>query len=1279
MAIYASGRPVAMEYFDSTGAGFAIDSGIRVHGSSYMRPKLRTDSKFGFRLYFRSAYDESPLDYPLIPKSEITSFDRLVLRSGHNDPTNPFMSDEMLRRLYAGMGYPTSQGMFAHLFLNGDYQGYYNPAERIDTGSLQRWFGGANEWDVVKPFGVLSEGDLNAWKAMVEFFSSQDLTLPANFLEAARHLDLVAFADYILVNLYADTGDWVGSNWRAVREKVPGSRFLFMAWDAEFSFGIYGRSPATNSLLDSNELAGDEVLAGIFRQLRRNEDFRVLFADRVERHFFHQGRLTDEVIADVYEQTRNEVEPVIADFSHHIGDVWIPRRRAFLLEDLREAGLMASIATPEVGVPGGTVPAGTGIPLVAQTDGEIYYTTDGSDPRSLLLGSTAPTARLYDGEPVTVMASTLLRARSFSEGLWSALREVRYRVGTVDSGIVFTELQYHPAEGLNPEFLEFIHRGAASVDLSGARFEGIDFEFPKGSRIESGEIRVLVRESDQMHFDQRFPGVAVRGYYGGKLSNSGEQLKIIAPDGAVLAVINYSDRGGWPEVADGGGPSLELRRIDADLNDAAQWRASFGSGGSPGSYVPDPTPIVRISEVLSRGTTGGGGPFVEVEPVGLGLVDLSGWTLESLRKELVLFTFSEGSLLVDGDREVVLLEWEEDGQVGLRTPLGLSPNEDTVVLRDGEGRVVDSLRYGDHVAGLSLARDGALRWGLGSPTPGERNILVAEASPDQLRINEWMADPVSGEDDWFELYNSDPLRPLALAGLTFSDGRSFATLRAPVFIEGGGFVRLWADNGSGPDHLPFRLSGAGGLIQSFDSNHRLLDQVAYGRQQEGVSEGLVPDGAQVIESFPGAASPGATNQDEVLGPIVFSEILWLNEGLVEAPQGVAASYIEVVNESNEPVTTAGLRLALAGDDELAWPFPRSGMLFPGQRAIVWIGVDLPLATDEAWFFSLPALPSREGALLTLLGADGRTWDQLEFGRQLTNVALGRDDDGWGLRQAPTPGTEEAGRLMLGNIAELRINEWLAASTVGGDWVELFHSGSLPVALSGLKLTDEPGLAGKAKTTVGPLTFLAAKDWFVLGDADWLGEGSFTPLEFSLAREGEYLRLYDRQGQLVDGVDFGRQARDWSQGRVPDGSDGIATLLWPSPGTSNHGQRAEDLDEDGIADEWERQQGLDPTDPSDAARDLDGDGISNLEEFLVGTPPGPLEPVLIEVHVAWELDDLVLTANIPLAGAYRIEFREDLMAGDWQLLAEGETTGSETLIQVSEQPLGTSRFYRVVQP
>lgn len=58
----------------------------------------------------------------------------------------------------------------------------------------------------------------------------------------------------------------------------------------------------------------------------------------------------------------------------------------------------------------------------------------------------------------------------------------------------------------------------------------------------------------------------------------------------------------------------------------------------------------------------------------------------------------------------------------------------------------------------------------------------------------------------------------------------------------------------------------------------------------------------------------------------------------------------------------------------------------------------------------------------------------------------------------------------------------------------------------------------------------------------------------------------------------------------------------------------DADADGVPDTWERENGFDPTDPSDAASDSDGDGRSLRDEFEEGSDPNrddrPSAPELV---------------------------------------------------------------------
>jgi hypothetical protein len=61
----------------------------------------------------------------------------------------------------------------------------------------------------------------------------------------------------------------------------------------------------------------------------------------------------------------------------------------------------------------------------------------------------------------------------------------------------------------------------------------------------------------------------------------------------------------------------------------------------------------------------------------------------------------------------------------------------------------------------------------------------------------------------------------------------------------------------------------------------------------------------------------------------------------------------------------------------------------------------------------------------------------------------------------------------------------------------------------------------------------------------------------------------------------------------------AQLRWHHPEDYPEVRRPadSDTDGDGIPRAWERQQGLNPDDPADGAADANGDGYTNLEDYL----------------------------------------------------------------------------------
>jgi hypothetical protein len=74
----------------------------------------------------------------------------------------------------------------------------------------------------------------------------------------------------------------------------------------------------------------------------------------------------------------------------------------------------------------------------------------------------------------------------------------------------------------------------------------------------------------------------------------------------------------------------------------------------------------------------------------------------------------------------------------------------------------------------------------------------------------------------------------------------------------------------------------------------------------------------------------------------------------------------------------------------------------------------------------------------------------------------------------------------------------------------------------------------------------------------------------------------------------------------------------------------DTDKDGMPDEWETQNGLNPNDASDAAKDLNANGITNLDEFKSGFDPrDTVKPTIVSATATGTFDQVIITLSKPL--------------------------------------------------
>lgn len=592
-------RPASIEFIDpATGMDEQANCGLRMHGGWNRYHEMLKKS---FRLYFRSEYGDSKFRFPLFPDSNFTEFDGLILRSGNGKawaspwralsgggnslPRTTYARDQFSRDLQAATGNVHIPGRFVHLYINGHYWGLYNPVERPNENFASARYGGDDDdYDVIKWLrGTghrVAAGNDMAWNQLIALIRNNPAS-KATYDAVAERLDLTSFVDYMLVNFYTGNSDWVDNNVYAMRNRAANGPFRFYCWDSEESLLNTGSNSATGQISDT--------CTEIHHALRNNAEYRILFADRAQKHFFNGGALTLSQTDSHWTRYIDTLDRAIvaesarwgslhrpaspynrADWTSEVANIrtnYLGSRIGITLSQLTNTSLFPNIAAPLFAPQrGGQIAAGTVLTLSSPgNQGTVYYSTDGSDPR-LEGGGISPKAIVYSA--ISIQMDTLVKARVLANGIWSPIDEALYIVGDRAADLYVSEIMYNPLPG-GTEFLEIANRGTVTHSLSDLVITGgIQFSFGN-TRIAPGERIVIVR-----------------GEYAGALGNGGDTFSLEMNDGTVLWTLTYDDTA---PGTDGGGRSLTY--IEGDPNDAASWRPSVASGGSPGTsdslaYIP---------------------------------------------------------------------------------------------------------------------------------------------------------------------------------------------------------------------------------------------------------------------------------------------------------------------------------------------------------------------------------------------------------------------------------------------------------------------------------------------------------------------------------------------------------------------------------------------------------------------------------------------------------------------------------------------------------------------
>lgn len=443
---FAWERPVSVEWInppDSLNPNgtseFQINAGVRTRGGF---SRSTDNPKHAFHLYFREDYGDAKLIYPLFGRHGAQEFDRIDLRTAQNyswsfggDGRNTFLREEASRLAQLDMSHPGSHVRYVHVYLNGVYWGLFNLDERTEAAFSASYMGGnKDDYDTVKceqDSGYTTgttDGNLNAWQDLwnqsrahatdpnnTNYFRMQGLAADGTTPTADPVLlDPDNLIDYLLVTFWtgnldgctsAFLGNDTANNWFGTRLAVnnPRAGFRFFVHDFEHTFlnvdedrtGPWGGNNRTNFAYSNPYF--------LHQDLSANTEYRMRWADRIQRHLFNSGALTPTVWSNRINQLATIVDQAIIAESARWGDAkrtepftradWINAqnellnhltpRHGVVLTQLRADGLYPAFDAPSIMPFGGYQPSGVQVTMSGPSGTTIYYMPDGSDPRAV--------------------------------------------------------------------------------------------------------------------------------------------------------------------------------------------------------------------------------------------------------------------------------------------------------------------------------------------------------------------------------------------------------------------------------------------------------------------------------------------------------------------------------------------------------------------------------------------------------------------------------------------------------------------------------------------------------------------------------------------------------------------------------------------------------------------------------------------------------------------------------------------------------------------------------
>jgi len=583
-------RPVNFRYTIDD-ESYAFDGGMRITGNY-----SRFNAQKSLAIFARQRYGTDEINFPFFENLEYNTFQALVMRNSGSDWLRTMFRDGLMSSLMkdSGLAYQAYQPTVT--YLNGKYCGIYNLREKVNEHFIVSKYGGkVEDLTILKNDGTEVFGKSDEYLNLIEFVSSNDLSIDVNYTQVEEQVDIENMIAYQASQIYFGNHDWPGNNIKYF--KLKDSKWRWILFDLDWGFDNRNITPADRNTLkwalDPNgpDWPNPPWSTLLFRKLIENLEYRNRFinhfADEMNSRFLFSNveSQIDKIVGLIQTEITDHYERWNGNLSYWEDQVQLVRDIAEERSTLVKGHILEQFSLPNYHT----------LSIINQNPEHGYVKLN-----SLTIDSSDWKGDYFETVPIELTAvpnegykfshwqgASLSTDQEISLDLQqeSSITPIFTKGDNNLLEFVINEINYKSNDNHDTDdWIEIYNPSTSSEDLSNYVIKDNDdehsFLIPAGTMINSNGYLVITKDKNK--FTSLYPDVSnIIGDIDFGFSSSEDDVRLYDPSDRLIDSVTYSSESPWPEGASGQGFTLELSDPELDNAKATSW-ANINELGSPG-------------------------------------------------------------------------------------------------------------------------------------------------------------------------------------------------------------------------------------------------------------------------------------------------------------------------------------------------------------------------------------------------------------------------------------------------------------------------------------------------------------------------------------------------------------------------------------------------------------------------------------------------------------------------------------------------------------------------